>query len=316
MNTLAGGSAAGAKLNGGGSSNQASDMPFPWKLHEILEFVEGGGGGATTGVTGHPENLQAIVSWLPSGKAFKVHQPDEFEKRILPLYFRSTQFKSFQRNLSVYRFQRVDIDSVRGAYQHELFVRENRDLCRHILRQPSKSVRYPNDATTTDGSVIESVAYSASGAQGARAHHRGTETNGWETEQEMQYPPHGNRTSALFLTNTMPPSQDDQESATYFRPGATDESTMGDQSSNSPQQQKQGEIEGYGHGATSTSRWVSAAAASVPTHLPLRSHLVDFNLHHWTLLSLCSMVPPFLQISQRGKDFLLLWQVQTTRTAT
>jgi HSF-type DNA-binding len=266
MNPPAAGSVGGAKLNGGGSSNRASDMPFPWKLHEILEYVEGSGGGR--GVNGELENLQAIVSWLPSGKAFKVHQPAEFEQRILPLYFRSTRLKSFQRNLSVYRFQRVDIDSIRGAYRHEFFVRGNRDLCRQILRQPSTSGRYSDGATMTDGPVMDNVAYSVSGVPDAGAHHSSTETTAWETEQEMQHPPHGSRTTAWFLTNTMPPSEAEQESPTYFQPGATDESTMRDQGSNFLKRNIQCTIKDYGHGTTSSSRWVIPTTASLPTHPP------------------------------------------------
>ena len=48
-----------------------------------------------------------IVSWLPGGKAFKVHEADQFVKKIVPLYFKQRQYKSFQRQLHLYGFQRV-----------------------------------------------------------------------------------------------------------------------------------------------------------------------------------------------------------------
>ena len=48
-----------------------------------------------------------IVSWVPGGKAFKVHEVDQFVKKIIPLYFKQRQYKSFQRQLHLYGFQRI-----------------------------------------------------------------------------------------------------------------------------------------------------------------------------------------------------------------
>jgi hypothetical protein len=58
----------------------------------------------------------------------------------------------------------------------------------------------------------------------------------------------------------------EQESPTYFRPGATDESAMRDQSSNFLKRNIQRTIKDYGHGTTSSARWVSTTVASLPTH--------------------------------------------------
>ena len=57
---------------------------FPWKLHEMLAQVEGDGN-------------EGIVSWLPSGRAFKVHRPDIFVDEIMTNHFQQTKYKSFQR---------------------------------------------------------------------------------------------------------------------------------------------------------------------------------------------------------------------------
>jgi hypothetical protein len=61
-------------------------LPFPWKLHQLLEDVE-------------TESNQHIVAWIPNGKAFKVHKPTEFCEKIMKTYFRQTQFKSFTRQV-------------------------------------------------------------------------------------------------------------------------------------------------------------------------------------------------------------------------
>ena len=42
------------------------------------------------------------MSWVSDGKAFKVHQPDQFVKKIVPLYFKQKAYKSFQRQLHLY----------------------------------------------------------------------------------------------------------------------------------------------------------------------------------------------------------------------
>ena len=64
---------------------------FPWKLHVMLEDAE-------------RENNQHIVSWDTEGKSFKVFKVEEFVSQILPRYFNQTQFRSFQRMVSVLFF--------------------------------------------------------------------------------------------------------------------------------------------------------------------------------------------------------------------
>jgi hypothetical protein len=73
----------------------------------------------------------SIVSWLPDGKAFKVHQTDDFVKKIVPLYFKQRQFKSFQRQLHLYGFCRLS----EGSYFHKFFIREDRHLSHQMTRR-------------------------------------------------------------------------------------------------------------------------------------------------------------------------------------
>ena len=57
---------------------------FPYRLYEMLDECE-------------LQNKSHIVSWLPDGKAFKVHQVPVFVDLILPSYFRQSKYKSYQR---------------------------------------------------------------------------------------------------------------------------------------------------------------------------------------------------------------------------
>lgn len=42
-----------------------------------------------------------IISWSDSGKAFKIADVPRFSSEVLPKYFRTSKFSSFQRNLNL-----------------------------------------------------------------------------------------------------------------------------------------------------------------------------------------------------------------------
>ena len=50
------------------------------------------------------ERFENVVSWLPGGRAFKVHQTEKFVKKIMPRYFNQTKYKSFGRQVSQFCF--------------------------------------------------------------------------------------------------------------------------------------------------------------------------------------------------------------------
>ena len=91
-----------------------------------------------------------IVSWQPHGKAFRVHKPQEFTKYILPCYFKQTKYKSFQRQLHIYGFQRISRKELPdwGAYYHDKFLRHDKELCLTMSRQKIKGS--PSVACTPD----------------------------------------------------------------------------------------------------------------------------------------------------------------------
>ncbi|KAL3934733.1 MAG: hypothetical protein SGARI_003259 [Bacillariaceae sp.] len=71
--------------------NSAARARFPDKLHRLLDDCS------------HNAQLAPIVSWMGQ-RAFKVHQPKQFAAQILPQYFATTTYKSFQRNLNLWYF--------------------------------------------------------------------------------------------------------------------------------------------------------------------------------------------------------------------
>ena len=58
-------------------------MPFPVRLHTMLDKMEADGHGD-------------VISWQPHGRCFVVRKPKEF-RELLPAYFKLSKMASFQR---------------------------------------------------------------------------------------------------------------------------------------------------------------------------------------------------------------------------
>lgn len=63
-------------------SRRSKDFTFPVILYKILSEHSG------------------CISWLPHGRAFKIHKPQEVEERVLPIHFPQIKFASFMRQVS------------------------------------------------------------------------------------------------------------------------------------------------------------------------------------------------------------------------
>lgn len=72
---------------------------FPRRLYEMLD----GETKLLAASADHPK----VISWSDSGKAFRIFDVTEFATSVLPKYFRTKKFSSFQRNLNLVSRQRV-----------------------------------------------------------------------------------------------------------------------------------------------------------------------------------------------------------------
>jgi len=95
--------------------------PFPEKLHRMLLEIEKDG-------NGH------IISFFPHGRAFGIHDTDQFEEKIMPKYYKQSRLSSFQRQLNLYGFTRIVSGPDSGGYYHELFLKGRPALCTHMRR--------------------------------------------------------------------------------------------------------------------------------------------------------------------------------------
>jgi hypothetical protein len=73
-----------------------------------------------------------IVSWNKEGNGFTVHNKESFTKEIVPKYFNQTRYKSFQRQLSLYGFERATSGNIKGLRYHEKLRRGCKQLCRQM----------------------------------------------------------------------------------------------------------------------------------------------------------------------------------------
>jgi hypothetical protein len=112
--TAAVGAAPGTVRSGNGGGGQL--LQFPWKLHEMLHLAEKNG-------------KTNIISWLPGGNGFKVHNKEKFCAEIMPGYFASQKYKTFQRSLNLWGFESVAKGPDRGACYHQYFVKGHPELC-------------------------------------------------------------------------------------------------------------------------------------------------------------------------------------------
>ena len=102
---------------------------FPIKLFKILERSD-------------IAQYSSIISWLPHGRAFMIHNEDLFKEYIMKKYFHQSKLESFKRQLYAYGFRKIGkrfADD--GAYFHESFIRGRFNLCGRIRRMNGKKSR-------------------------------------------------------------------------------------------------------------------------------------------------------------------------------
>jgi hypothetical protein len=110
---------------------------FPWKLYDMLDIAE-------------RRNEEHIISWIKDGKAFKVHSRDLFIEQYMKKMFNQTKFKSFQRQLNLWGFERVQNGPDKGSYFHPLFVKGQKDWCQRLSRVRLRGI---GDKTVQHGSL-------------------------------------------------------------------------------------------------------------------------------------------------------------------
>ena len=84
------------------------------------------------------ESWSSIVAWSPEGTEFVILSMNEFAERVLPIYFKHSNFSSFIRQLNIYDFHKIHSSSQEHIYHHPLFLQNRPDLLKKIQRKSSE----------------------------------------------------------------------------------------------------------------------------------------------------------------------------------
>ena len=95
---------------------------FPSMVYDMLQEVS------------KDRELSHIVSWMPHGRAFRVHKPSEFETKVMPKYF-TERYNSFKYLLEQWGFLRLSRGKDRGAYYNDKFLRGQRGSIANATKQ-------------------------------------------------------------------------------------------------------------------------------------------------------------------------------------
>lgn len=108
-------------------------------------------------------SISDIISWLPHGRAFVIVRPGELAETILPTYFpegkrnvgkpSSCKYPSFTRKLNRWGFRLLSRGPDSGAFHHELFRRDEPELCLRMVCQRSRR-RKSEEGGSTQSSKI------------------------------------------------------------------------------------------------------------------------------------------------------------------
>lgn len=117
-----------ASSGGAGSAKsrrsiKASCKLFPNRLYEMLENAEA-------------YKFDHIISFIPSGKSFQIHDRKLFEREVMPQWFHKMKsFNSFHRQLNFYSFRRKNCSIDCCIFSHEKFRRGGKQQLRHMKRK-------------------------------------------------------------------------------------------------------------------------------------------------------------------------------------
>jgi hypothetical protein len=86
------------------ASGWVRSQRFPVKLYALL----------------NQPSLSEIITWMPHGRSWKVLKPRLFETSVLPVFFESDNYHSFNRVINAWSFRRKSAGPDRGSYFHEV----------------------------------------------------------------------------------------------------------------------------------------------------------------------------------------------------
>ena len=137
------------------SSKTQRAKTFPEILFEILSDNE----------------YSNIISWLPAGTSFAIHDISQFQCVILPKYFRKVIFRSFVRKLNRWGFRSVkrSVSGFETTFEHKLFQRDDPDnMSMNMYCKSNPASKADTAAGLAGAKAPTHVGHNGSGRKGRR----------------------------------------------------------------------------------------------------------------------------------------------------
>ena len=151
-------------------------------------------------------NEYRYISWVNGGRSFQINNRGLFEKQLMPLYFKATKLRSFQRQLNLWGFERTQTASGDSFYSHPQFIRGQPENLRHIVREKIK------------GSISGKTDINKGGVVGGNTgdHADGEGEEGTDTEMEISSSI--NESSSVATTRSITSSEDNDTKKKLMMP--------------------------------------------------------------------------------------------------
>jgi hypothetical protein len=81
-------------------------------------------------------SMSDIIAWSEDGSSFLIKDVTEFSQKILPKYFKHSNFQSFVRQLNMYDFHKCK-NGEENSFYHNMFQRGKKHLLKEIHRKTS-----------------------------------------------------------------------------------------------------------------------------------------------------------------------------------
>jgi hypothetical protein len=64
--------------------------------------------------------FEAMIAWMPHGRAFRVLRPNDFEQQVMPIYFGHSRYSNFLSTVRQYGFKHFTQGPDKGCLYHEV----------------------------------------------------------------------------------------------------------------------------------------------------------------------------------------------------